>query len=152
MQFEKIPFKQIERNISNLFQSEEQNFTLTPSSIALLAQGAGHSLNWRDVPHWDKFEKGEIDFSSEQMFELLFQLKPQSEPLLIITDENFKHQVAYLIKYSNLLHFANEAYPKLNQMEFIQPLDLIFFSPEDNLLTMLHHEGKCTQYQAAPEE
>jgi uncharacterized protein (DUF433 family) len=88
----------------------------------------------------------------EELFNTLFQKQPKSEPLIIITDETYKKGFGYLINYSGIVHFAKVTYPNLHQAEFVQPLDIIFFSPEDKLLTLLHHEGKYLQIDGDSKE
>ena len=139
----RISLEAIKNTCKTIFQIESEQFHLTPSSLAL-ALGK-KPIDWKVIPHWQEFEYGKKDISDEELFKTLFIKKPKSESLFIVTDETYKEGFGYLINYSDLTEFAQVTYSTLHESSFVQPLDIVFFSLEDKLLTLLHHEGKHLQ-------
>jgi uncharacterized protein (DUF433 family) len=144
---ERISLEAIKNICRTVYQIESADFYLTPSSIAL-ALGIKTAESWKTIPNWEEFEYGKKDISEDELIKTLFVKEPKSEPLIIVTDETYKEGFGYLINYSDLLEFADVIYPEIHDASFVQPADIILFSPDDKLLTLLYHEGMHIQIKA----
>ena len=79
------------------------------------------------------------------MFE---SIKPLSSPIIIVTDECFLQEKAFVVDLIEIENFIINDYPKMFGMDFFQPSDYLFIFPTQNQLIMLHHDGFITKLQS----
>ena len=119
---------------------------LHENDILALARKHGIDYKFRHMRDWHKFEKMEIDFSSHQFVDNCFKgLQYENEELIIITHESWVMDKVFLLDSPNYHEFADK-YDKYSGVfiDFVQPMDFIFFLLNQRVVVFLHHEGKFT--------
>lgn len=155
MNFEEISFDEVKIEIKKIFPHAtlpSERWNLTPDSIHKLAESARIKLPWQPISWWSSFETGNVEIPYDIFFNVLFeQIKPTEGKIIIVTDECFSDELAYILDYQDLEEFIIETYPTLTplKMDFFQPLDCIFIFPKEKILTILHHEGFVMQFQSS---
>lgn len=151
MNFERITFEETKSIIQNILNhSSSSDFDLTPNGIFKLAQESNCFLQRKSIPNWSDFEVGISDFSVQQFIALTPINLETTDSVFIISDTCFKEQMSYKIQGKKLIEFAESTYPNLHQMDFVQPLDFIFIQPNENLISIIHHEGVILEYHNRP--
>jgi hypothetical protein len=118
------------------------SFMLNPDGLCKVFEISEKTLELVSIPDWEEFECGTKDISYEDFIKLLFKENyRRNGTLYVITDECFKNKVAYAIDFFDLEEFIMVEYFGLHQMCFFQPEDIIFFSPNEKILSILHHSG-----------
>jgi hypothetical protein len=151
VQFERPSFDEITAVIRRTFPMPgSPAITFTPASFNTYFAAGGVRLDWQRIPDWESYERGQRNITDEQFMALLFSPKTPivDESVFIITDECFREQRGFRVRFKELLAFAQKDYPQLWQSHahFFQPLDMIFLAEQSRLLVLLHHEGQRTQY------
>ncbi len=112
------------------------------------------AIEYHHIPNWLDFERSfgpEVYISDAEFLALLFdKANPLEGPIDILTHTH--HWEAYRIDYSNLELFIADVYPELNQEDFFQPLDTVFFSFNDCYISMIHHEGYYIKLERSKKE
>jgi len=147
MEFELITFNESRSIINTILDYEPlENYELTPNEIFCVIEEIGIILEGKQIPNWNNFESGKIEITIDEIIkETKIDLKTE-DPIIIITDECFKDQKAFKIPTNRLKEFAEQTYPRLYNMDLIQPLDLIFIQPSSKSISMIHHEGILMEY------
>jgi len=144
----RIPFVEVCNEVTNLLGSEPINVSdLTADGLYQLFERNRVKLEWEPVKNWEKFEQGLLDIPSLTFLEIIFKDLTPTGQILVLTDECFKDEMAFVVEADNLGKFINEAYPNTYNMDFFQPLDTVFICPKSNIISILHHEGLVANYQ-----
>ena len=147
MEFELISFNDSRSIINSILDYEPlENYELTPNEIFCVIEETGIILQGKQIPNWNDFEFGKIEITIDEIIEITKIKLETEDPIIIISDECFKDQKAYKIPTNKLKEFAERTYPKLYNMDLIQPFDLIFIQPSTKLISMIHHEGILMEY------
>jgi len=151
IQFERPAFDEIVASIRRMFPvMDAPELCLVPDTIDCYFKAGGVPLVWHRIPAWDRYECGQIDISDNEFVNLLFSPRqPRSdERILCVTDECFETHCGFSLRFSDLLPFARDVYPRVvdRPMSLFQPCDMIFVAEQSGLLVMLQHEGYKTQF------
>ncbi len=76
-----------------------------------------------------RFRMGRVDMDSEILMSTIFNgLNNTNEDLIVITIDSYRENKIFTLKYEDLPEFSNNYRYYLGEnMNFIQPLDYIFF-------------------------
>jgi len=122
------------------------SLTLNPDAIHRYAEQAGKTLEWEPCEWWEGFGLNKYS-DAEIMDFILGPYKLESGDAIIVTDECWPDQEAYVVASERILEFIEEDYSEMHNMEFFQPSDTIFLFPSQSLLIVLHHEGCVARYE-----
>lgn len=147
--YNKIPVDSVKEEVERLFPTATlDNWDLVPDDLHKLAESAGIELHWKKIDWWTTFEYGHTEIPDNLFFSILLEQIPLTDTeVLIVTDECFNDNMAYVMNLTDLKTFIETTYPELHQTDFFQPNDMLFIFPEYNQLVMLHHEGYFLQFQ-----
>lgn len=145
-----ITFLQAKKILTDLHFGVFEHITdefINEHHILSIAEKLGKEVIFRPIPNWDVFETGEIDILPIQLVDICFDgLKYQNEKLLIITIESYTSNKVFLVDFAHYEEFANtyEIYVGQN-IDFVQPLDYIFFLLNQRIVVYINNEGAFTQ-------
>ena len=106
-------------------------------------------VDFKPIKEWHLIEHGGKEYRELKEETILEYIIDQSlkGPFIVITDECFPEKFAYYINGENLLKFIKEEYPKIYNMDFFQPSDLVILSIGEKYIGMIHHEGYYCRYK-----
>ena len=154
MNFEKIHHEQVKKLIEELFHiAPKTKWALQPEAIVKLAASAGVRLEWRDLG-WEAIfetEEGYQERTFERFKNTLFaHYEPGNGPVVITPDISFiKQDFSFLIDSRDLEEFVNETFPGMYNVDFIEPIDYVFYFPEDKYLILIHHHDEIAEYRSS---
>lgn len=113
---------------------------LTPDNIIGFIE-SNHISKFQSepIPNWELFENCEIDWSNDDITEILFK-HINDEVFSLITDEGLRENKIFVVERHTLASFMDN-YENYYKMEFFQASDYIVFGNYSQRFTILSHNG-----------
>ena len=148
MTYEQSTFEEVRKAICGIIEYEPQeSFELTPNEIFCVIEETGIILEGEPINGWAQFESGQQDLSTAELLEQTNIDLEDESVTFIVTDECFKDEKAYAVKSNEIIEFAENIYPELHGMNFIQPFDILLINAKNKRISMIHHEGQLMKYE-----
>jgi hypothetical protein len=148
MKYKRITFEEVRKVINNIIGYEpEYSYELTPNEIFCVIEETGIILESQQITGWTDFEYGKKNLSTIDLVAQTSIPWNSDGKTVIVTDECFKDQKAYIVRNCDLVDFADNVYPELHDIDFVQPFDLILINQNMKIISMIHHEGILMEYK-----
>lgn len=148
MEYERISFDKVREVINQIIGYEPvDSYELIPNEIFCVIEETGIILEGQQISGWKDIENGEKDLTTTELLAQTNIPLHSDIKTIIVTDECFKDKMAYVVRNSDLVDFADNVYPELHDMNFVQLFDLILINPDMKIISMIHHEGILMEYK-----
>ena len=148
MEYERISFDKVRKVINQIIGYEpEDSYELIPNEIFCVIEETGIILEGQQINGWTDLENGKKDLTTTELLAQTNIPLHSDSKTIVVTEECFKDKKAYVVLSSDLVDFADNVYPDLHEMDFVQPFDIILINPDRKIISMIHHEGILMEYK-----
>ena len=140
-----VNLKLVETWLENFFGNRANSkFNFLPADLLSWSKSSDVNIVTTDIPRWDEFEKGIIDWGKEDFKSIVWdqaQNLPEDLSIYFISDEVLRIKTAIEFKFTDFENFVT-FYESRFRAAFFQPLDYIICLKECREIRIIYHEGK----------
>ena len=108
--------------------------------------------NWISIKNWTKFEAGDKEYSIQEIIDIfeIENLSSSCEIYYLVTIESYAKNIIFELRnIDEFIHLVNNYSTIVKEnIEFMQPMDYVFFDKDFNHFILIHHDGyKLVFYQ-----